>query len=150
MRPIYWHVSHYVNAHDFSCWIMVNIPMCPLDTNVWWLKVEKTTIFHRWNPNFWWFKVEKTSIFIYFPTTLAPKNPPFQAPPFVPAAPAAPAVGGPPVGLGGPGNLAALNKKASASTEWMVGGWIRWKILAFFLGNGTYICWWLAGWWYVY
>ncbi|CAE7535166.1 msrA [Symbiodinium natans] len=28
------------------------------------------------------------------------------------AAPAAPAVGGPPVGLGGPGNLAALNKKA--------------------------------------
>ena len=43
----------------------------------------------------------------------------------MPAAPAAPAVGGPPVGLGGPGNLAALNKKASASTEWMVGGWIR-------------------------
>ena len=30
----------------------------------------------------------------------------------MPAAPAAPAVGGPPVGLGGPGNLAALNKKA--------------------------------------
>ena len=29
-----------------------------------------------------------------------------------PAAPAVPAVGGPPVGLGGPGNLAALNKKA--------------------------------------
>ena len=28
-----------------------------------------------------------------------------------PAAPAQPAVGGPPVGLGGPGNLAALNKK---------------------------------------
>eukprot|EP00933_Yihiella_yeosuensis_P031927 TRINITY_DN25521_c0_g1_i1.p1 TRINITY_DN25521_c0_g1~~TRINITY_DN25521_c0_g1_i1.p1 ORF type:complete len:934 (+),score=273.69 TRINITY_DN25521_c0_g1_i1:90-2891(+) len=28
--------------------------------------------------------------------------------------PAAPAVGGPPVGLGGPGNLAALNKKAGA------------------------------------
>lgn len=31
------------------------------------------------------------------------------------AAPAAPAVGGPPVGLGGPGNLAALNKKLSKS-----------------------------------
>ncbi|CAE7247468.1 msrA [Symbiodinium sp. CCMP2592] len=31
------------------------------------------------------------------------------------AAPAAPAVGGPPVGLGGPGNLAALNKKMNKS-----------------------------------
>ena len=40
---------------------------------------------------------------------------PFQAVLLVPAAPAAPAVGGPPVGLGGPGNLAALNKKLSKS-----------------------------------
>jgi len=58
----------------------------------------------------------------------------------VPAAPAAPAVGGPPVGLGGPGNLAALSKKASASTEWMVGGWIRMENPGvFFWGNGTYM-----------
>ncbi|CAK9114638.1 unnamed protein product [Durusdinium trenchii] len=53
----------------------------------------------------------------------APQRPPQKAVPDVSsvplekpsAAPAAPAVGGPPVGLGGPGNLAALNKKLSKS-----------------------------------
>ena len=49
--------------------------------------------------------------------------PGFHTPPLCPAAPAAPAVGGPPVGLGGPGNLAALNKKVGSRKKH--NGWER-------------------------